>query len=230
MTEFSQKPIVQPKRVGVRLRELREFKRLTLGSVAGRTKISAYYLGMLESGQFADIPFAFVYKKNFIRSYAIAVGADPTEFLNQFLLEELAPEPHTPAALPKPSSRKVTNLPAIIRLGLLIAMVGSVILYVGLQVKRIIEPPQLTIFSPQDGLVTTNHTLLVQGQAERETRIAINGQPIKNSDDGRFQEVLDLSVGVNVIKISAEKKHGKITTATRYVIVKGAPIFSFNKQ
>ena len=226
MPVFAQKSIAAPSRVCLRLREKREAKRLSLDNLSIITKISRHHLLAIEECRFADIPYALVYKKNFLKGYAEAVGADADAVVAQFLDEEMAAPRLVPAAATHSGGVSARNVPALVRVGALAVMIGAVMSYLGVQIKHIVEPPALAVYSPPDGYVTADQALVVQGQAEGETRISINGQTIKNAEDGQFKELLDLSPGMNVITIAAQKKHGKTTTQTRYVILKDGQAFT----
>jgi cytoskeleton protein RodZ len=65
------------------LRRARETRQLSLGDVAGSTKIPRSTLQQIEDGKLDELP-ADVFVRGFIRSYARAVGADETEPLHGF--------------------------------------------------------------------------------------------------------------------------------------------------
>lgn len=230
MAQFDIKLLSAPKRVCFRLKEMRESKQTSLAEISARTRISQKYLESIEACDFSSIPFAVVYKKNILKRYAEAIGADACEMVRQFEEEEIVIDPI--AVIPPSGGARVRmqNFPMLIRGLFLGAILFAMSGYLGLQVKRIIDPPRLRVFSPQDGFVTAEQTVVVQGQSEREVRISINGRQIGAGDDGQFKEVLDLSPGMNAIAIAAEKKHGKTTTDTRYVIHKMNPSVTLNKK
>lgn len=226
MTAFRKKKLKPTKRICLRLKEARESAGLTLEDVATKTKISKKHLMAIEACDFDTIPFAMIYKKNFIRRYAEALGADASECVSQFVSEESAPiSPSHPRKTIKSTSFR--NLPLVFRL-LSVFLVGSLlVVYLGLQIKHIIEPPELVIFGPKDGFVTSEQKIHVYGQAEPNTTIRINGQVIARNGDATFEEGITLSPGINTLIISAQKKHGKTTSQTRHVIFKQAPRFSY---
>lgn len=217
---FKKKPIsAPPERLCLRLKEIRRQKSVSLEEIAKKTKINKSYLRAIEECRFNDLPPAIVYQKNFIRSYAEALGLKPETFLTQYFIEEAKPDKkkHPRQAI---RNSPLHNLPTILRycftIGLMIVMLG----YLGLQVKRIIEPPELTIFSPPEGFITKKEQILILGETEKEIRVLINGKEIMNSEDGQFKETMALASGVNTITITAEKKHGKSTTVVRHVVFK----------
>ena len=102
----------------------------------------------------------------------------------------------------------------------LIGFVG----YLLWQVNGILQPPKLFVFSPNEGSVSNKLTAIVQGETEKEVHLTVNGKEARPNDKGRFEIILDLSNGVNTITISATRKHGKMATVIRHVIVKSSAL------
>jgi len=218
---FTKKDLIPPSRVCLRLKEAREQKNVSLDELERKTMISKKYLQALEDCRFKDIPYPAVYQKNFLKKYVEALGLESYSFIKQYLVEESVKEKKF---VKKPNNNKLQSrwylLPIILRYGVLVLLALICIGYLGWQVRRIVQPPQLTIFSPQEGYVTTKNILLISGETEREAHVSINGQDIKNSELGQFKQEIVLADGVNTISIIAQKKHGKTTTETRHVVYK----------
>lgn len=216
---FKRKPLTPIKRVCLRLKESREKQGMSLEELSKKTKISLHYLKALEDCRFNDLPHAEVYQKNFVRAYVQALGLSPEPFLRQYVSEEkVKSKMKHPKKIIK--HHWLSNLPVLLRYGAVLLVFLSLVFYLGWQVKRIVEPPKLTLFSPPEGYITESSILLVQGETEKETRVYINGKEISNSEQGQFKEEIDLSPGVNTLTISVEKKHGKTTTVVRHVVLK----------
>lgn len=212
------------KRVCLRLKEARKQKNITLSELSKRTKISKEHLLAIEECRFDDLPFANIYKKNFIRSYCQAVGECSNSCVSQFTDEELPPPPPQPVQTKRRYSTPSVfhYLPNILRVMFALSLAGLLVGYLGLQVKHILEPPTLVVYTPQEGFITDGATVLVQGKTEKEAELSINGTTIGHNEDGQFREVIDVSDGVNTIVVTAKKKHGKTTSETRHVIVRKA--------
>lgn len=214
---FKKKILTPTKRICFRLKEAREAKGMSLAEMEKKTKITKKYLQALEECRFSDLPVAVVYHQSFVRAYVEALGLNPDSFLNQYLLEEkVKKQVKHPGRIVK--QRWFNNLPNFLRLGSIFLVLFIVIFYLGWQVKRIVEPPKLILFSPQEGYITEVPEVLVQGETDREVRVYLNGKEIKNSELGQFKEKVDLASGVNTLTIVAEKKHGKKTTEVRHVV------------
>ncbi len=213
----------------IQLKLLREQKGITLQNISDRLKMSKSHITALEECRTQDLPFAPIYKKKLVKQYCQIVGADYTSMVQQFVEEELET-----TTLPQEEKIKTkkrlyshwNHLPFFFRLGASLCVALMFFGYLGLQIKKIIDPPQLNLFSPVNGMITADADLKITGQTDKEVKVLINGKEIKNSEQGLFDETLSLSPGVNTLVISAEKKHGKTTTETRYVVRENKTEFS----
>ncbi|HTM25694.1 MAG TPA: helix-turn-helix domain-containing protein [Vicinamibacterales bacterium] len=86
-----------PKTFGARLRQRREHQQIALSTIAEQTKISLPLLEGLERGDISHWP-AGIFRRAFIRAYAVAIGLDPDATVREFL--ELYPDPVEATALP----------------------------------------------------------------------------------------------------------------------------------
>ncbi|KKQ27531.1 MAG: Transcriptional regulator, XRE family [Candidatus Magasanikbacteria bacterium GW2011_GWC2_37_14] len=226
---FCKKLNTPPKRVCLRLKELREEKKITLIELANKTKIDKKYLEALEKCQFEKLPKALVYQKNIVRRYVETLGLKPDSFLEQYLIEETHKQkikhPHT--AL---KNNYWNHLPTFLRYGFLAIIILAIVFYLGWQVKNIIKPPKLIIYSPIEGYITENDQLLLVGETEREAKVTVNGKDIKNNENGQFKETINLSAGINTITITTQKKHGKTTTQVRHIVYRPIVINTQNNN
>jgi hypothetical protein len=101
-------------------------------------------------------------------------------------------------------------------LGLVVLGLG---VYFALEIKKIIAPPQISLAAPQDGLVTTERSLVIEGRTEREVSLRINGKPVSPDGNGNFRDTLELQEGLNLITVVGAKKHSKEMAVTRRIIV-----------
>lgn len=218
---FKKKELEPCKRVCLRLKQLREEHMVSLAEMAARTNISRQHLEAIETCDFKKLPDGVIYHKNFVRRYLEALGIDPAPYITQFQEEETQNIPHPKKGTPRRISfLQFGNLPATIRLCAIAVVMLIFVGYLGYQVKRIVEPPALTLVSPQNGMVSDQQSILVQGTTEQEALITINGEAIQNSEHGTFEQLIDLSPGLNTITIVAQKKHGKTTQETRYIVLR----------
>jgi cytoskeletal protein RodZ len=225
---FEKKQLAPPKRVCLRLKEARESKKLSLDELAKITKLNKRHLIALEECRFDDIPYAVIYQKNFIRSYAHAVGIPPEPLLEQFLVEETPTQKSTTNICVKKT--KLRNFPYVVRSVVVSAFILVFFIYLGLQVKAMVEPPTLTLYTPDDGFVTSDNSITIRGKTEAESSVKLNGKNIQTDEYGYFQESIALSSGINTLTIRAHKRHGKEISETRHVVVRETPQqFSLNR-
>ena len=229
---FQTKNLQKNERTCVQLKTLREQKGISLEDMADRLKMSKAHITALEECRSHDLPFAPIYKKKMVKQYCHIVEADYAKLVHQFVEEELEQHiiPRQEMRVSQKTLSRWNHLPFLFRLGSILSIAVLFFGYLGLQIKKIIDPPTLSLFSPINGMITADANLEIKGQTDKEVKVMINGKEIKNSEQGIFDETLSLSPGVNTLVISAEKKHGKTTTETRYVVLENKPEFSLSEN
>lgn len=98
---------------GVRMRDAREARGVSLRQIADATKLSVRTLDAFERGKMAFLPGG-IYRRSIVRSYAREIGLDPEEALREFLEEypdDLPPPPgaRPPAVAPEPQTPEGTK-------------------------------------------------------------------------------------------------------------------------
>jgi cytoskeletal protein RodZ len=217
---FKTKKIKKAKRLCLRLKEAREATGMSIDEMAKKTRLDKKYIEALEACSFDKLPDGNIYKKQFIKTYLRVLDINASSYLFQFMNEESENNAKHSHPSKIPTAKHFQNLPLIARYGLLFFMAACLIGYLRIQVKRMVEPPNLEIFSPANGEIVKEKTIFVQGQTDKEVAVTINGQPIASNIDGKFNEKIDLSDGVNTITVAAKRKHGKIIEITRHVVFK----------
>ena len=222
VTAFTRKKIEDTNRVCFRLKEARIAAGFSIEQMSEKTRLSKTYIKALETCEFQNLPTGTVYQKNFIKRYLSVLDIPSTSYIQQSLIEEgyeqTKHEPQLQAHPHKPKSFLAFHaLPGVMKyLGIAFVLL-SVLGYLGWQVNRILEPPQLTLISPEDGHITSDEQITIRGLSDPETDITINGKGVSYTKEGQFEQALDLVEGVNTIVVEATKKHGQKTTETRYV-------------
>ncbi|HTK05522.1 MAG TPA: helix-turn-helix domain-containing protein [Candidatus Eisenbacteria bacterium] len=210
--------------VGALLRQAREEAGLTLAAVASRTKIPERYLAQFEENGVGG-PQEDVYSKIYLKAYAKFLGFDTGTLVDLYKKERArtapperrsAPKRHPAATLPT-SAMVVT--PKLIHAALLGLVVLGLAAYFAYEIKKIVAPPEISLAAPQDGLVTTERSLVIEGRTEHEVALRINGKSVSPDSDGNFRDMLDLQEGLNLITVVGAKKHSKDMTVTRRIIV-----------
>lgn len=207
--------------MGARFKQERERLKLSLDNLTTLTHIPLKYLSAIEDGRFGDLPPAKAYRLAYLKEYAAALKLDSKTIIYQFKRENGLDD-----IIQKHPNRSIrfsifNSIPFLVRnliIALLIFLFAGYLIW---QIKGVLNPPNLEIYSPPEGVVTNNLNILVQGMTEPECRLMVNGQEIRPNDAGHFEMNIDLTVGVNTITVAAIKKHGKTTTETRHVVVRG---------
>ena len=117
--------------LGSRLRYERERRQIALKSIAESTKIGIPLLEGLERDDVSRWPSG-IFRKSFVRSYAVAVGLDPETIVREFV--ERHPDPleveivprTAPQAIPLSSSSSSSSLSSPLAVKLTITWSGSV--------------------------------------------------------------------------------------------------------
>lgn len=219
MSIFCYKNLALADRLGECLRKRRENLRLNIEELAGRTRIAPKHLQALEQSDFTELPRAKAFRLAYVREYAAALGLKGDDCVRQFTREDGLSD--VPFLHPHRAIResRLASISLFFRNALAL---GGVMLFAGYllwQVRGVLEPPRLIVYSPVEGSVYHTPAALVQGETEPETRLSVNGQNIMTNDKGAFEMKVDLSGGTNTITITAGKKHGKTTTITRHIVV-----------
>lgn len=219
---FTKKTLTPTKRVCLRLREAREVKKMSLITMAEKTKIDIKYLKALEACEFDKLPTGVVYQKNYVKKYIEALGMDPRDYVSQFIDDEFDHVEPQSRVHPIRHIKTIwlSSVPSYVNILLGIGISLLLLSYIGIQIRTILQPPTLFISSPQNGVVIDEQTITIAGETEPNTTVLLNGTEIKNSEQGTFNETIDLRPGLNTITITVQKKHGKTTTETRYVVRK----------
>lgn len=228
MRVFETKQLNQTKRVCLRLKEAREQARVSLSDLSEKTKISQKHLIALEECRFNDIPHAIIYQKNFLKRYALALNLPAEEIISQFTTEETKnTDLQSNEKIKEIKKNRLRNFPSFFRTAAITIVIFVLVGYIGWQIRSIVKPPQLTLYSPQNGFVTDDHEIIVHGKTSKEIQVSVNGKTITSDEEGQFKETVILSNGINTITVSAKKKHGKSTVVVRHVTLKNGQTFSY---
>jgi len=101
-------------------------------------------------------------------------------------------------------------------LWLIVFLIIFFYLFFGL--KNLFSSPEIIVYSPEDNFVTRDKAVKIKGRVKGEARVAINDQ-IVILNQNSFEETLTLTLGVNLIKISARKRFGPEKVIFRRIIV-----------
>ena len=100
---------------------------------------------------------------------------------------------------------------------LLFVIIAGYSLY---ETRNLIRGPILSVETPTNGATTYEPILLIQGEAKNIARIQLNDRQIFVDGQGIFKEKLLLSLGYNVMRVTAQDKFGRRTEKMVEVILK----------
>lgn len=220
MSIFCIKKIAPPVRLGQLLKEARLKAGLTLFSLEQKTRIAEEYLQAIEENNYSVLPPARAYRLAYIREFANTVNYNSEKAIYQFIKENGLGDIKTvhPQSGIKKMQLYLTSW--LVRSILIISIIVLFVGYLGWQVKGILTPPDLQVYSPIEGAIINQTEIVIEGVTAKETHLTINGQEVRVNEQGKFSTTLNLSVGVNTLTITATKKHGKIISIVRHVVVK----------
>ena len=223
MTGFINKKIETIQTLGERLAKHRQEKGLSRDKAARAININVRYLRYLETNAYGQMP-ADVYALNIIRAYADLLELNPSTVEDLYKKEKALYHKTKLKIKPIRLSRyqKLLNRflnPKTLKYSVVIIFIAAILIYIGTEVNTITSSPELIIASPPDNLITQTSQVKIQGQTEKEVHLRINDRPLLSDKNGNFSIVLDLQKGLNIIKISAQKKHSKENIVYKKVIV-----------
>ena len=212
--------------VGSLLREAREEIGVSLHEVSLNTKIPEKYLALFEQDAH-DRLVDDVYTKIYLKAYGKYLGFETTALVEHYHKErarlgipmrsaDTLPNRHPTKAVERGAMVVTPKLMQTTALALTaIALLG----WFGTELKKIVAAPSIAVSSPQDGFVTYDRSVAIEGVTEKEVTLVINGKSVSPDADGKFKDLLNLQEGLNTITITGAKKHSKGMSLARRVIV-----------
>ncbi len=223
--------------VGDLLHAAREKKGVDLYRAERDTKIRARHLSALEDGDYAELPGA-VYTKGFLRNYALYLGLDPMEVLERWR-EEQDPAQRTAGATtmvppPQPLTdprRGLTFTPSLVVAAALSMVVVLFLGYVGMQLFRFSQVPELRLDGPslvQIGPDQTSYTLAGVSPVHATVKAldAAGGmvQSVDSDDAGRWSMAVAVQKGSNEFTLSArDRETGRDSSSLPVIITVALP-------
>jgi len=203
-TNFSQ--------LGRRLKDARETKDISKYAVARNLHLTVSDIADIENG----LPEAWqgIYQIGYIKAYAELVE----QKLPSFDTEPSLASSEILSPLVKPVSGKSVILSQFASKAAIFVLIFSIVSYVGLQVVVLTSPPRLLVNEPNDGLVTNDTSIKLQGKTDENTDVSINGVSILTEPDGSFSVVVPLKRGVNDIDVTATNRLTKQSKVSRTII------------
>lgn len=199
--------------LGEILKSNREQHKLKLDDVASRLNIQEKYLRSLESNDFKSLP-ADIYVNCFLKLYGNLLGLDVEELIELYKRSAKKGSSATESVVTTSQgffSRMYQNivLPHLIRSVVLLCCIAVFLVYIGYNVVNLIQPPDLIVVSPANNSIIHDNYVEVSGNADKEVIIYVNDKHVLGGQSGEFRTTINLQKGINIIKITAQNRHGK---------------------
>lgn len=81
--------------------------------------------------------------------------------------------------------------------------------YGAFEARRLVEGPEITIVSPQDGTATSSSLVLIAGTAQNISFLTINDAPAYTDQQGNFVENFSPATGYTVVTVAAVDRFGR---------------------
>ncbi|MCX6743964.1 MAG: helix-turn-helix domain-containing protein [Candidatus Parcubacteria bacterium] len=202
--------------LGQVFKRYRESEGLKIAQVEKDIKISHRMIEALEADDYRALPDE-IYVKNIIKTYGRYLSLDYNKLLALFDSVQVQKNSNLPEVKTKPI--RVILTPQRVRNVIIGLAVLMLVVYLGWQLNNIFQPPQLSVYSPENNLATDKNYIEITGKTEKEARVYINEKEVFLDVNGEFKATLDLQKGMNLIKISAAKKRSKENVVYREILV-----------
>ncbi len=209
-----------PQTLGEKLRALRRGQAVSLSMLEETTHIQRRYLEALEHGYYDELPEP-LYTRNFIKAYARALHADEKYFIELYEEESGRSDLLSPHRLPRERLRKgrFFVLSRLMTMTFVSLVAVGVLSYLGWQVRGLLEPPTIVLDTPNEGMYADSAILEVRGVVlDDDVTLRINDHEVVISEDNHFSTTVDLSRGLNVITLEAERRYSRTAVIYRRVV------------
>lgn len=211
---------------GEKLKKAREDLGWSLLKAAQSLNVQIKFLEKIEKGEWENLP-AEVFLTGFLRRYAKILGLAEEDLILEFK-KELALAKHLAgvkkidnlSSLPSLRPIRIFLTPKILSYILGVLIFVAVTGYLFFQLSYLISAPEIKNFEPGNDFSTNEKTLFISGQTAPDTQLTINGGSVYINRDGKFQQEINLSEGLNVIKVESRNRFGKTTSLIRQIILK----------
>ncbi len=120
---------------------------------------------------------------------------------------------------PLVKNRRLAITPKRIILVLFILFLILVCYYFWHEICFVIKAPELNVYQPPADTSVNQGTFEITGKTNSLAYLTINGQEAYVDKEGNFKKEIELSSGVNIIKIEAKNRFGKTNTIIRRIIL-----------
>lgn len=218
--------VATAKSVGDMLRAWRRERDLRVEDIAREMKISSLYVSAMEEGNyeaFSARVYALGFLRHFMRQFDIV--DEKGELIRQFNAEWEAYNGDRQLGNPLAARHTSLAFQFILTPRRLFGAVGGIALlffFILLiwQVSGFTGKPNFALAEPGEGAVLDTPIVRVHGSTDKESQLTVNGREIRMDGFGSFDEKIELIPGLNTLDFLVQNRFGKITQATRHVVVR----------
>ncbi len=209
-------------KAGVRLKEARLEKGLSLEEVSKQTKIKTAFLESIENGEYNKLPSSS-YALGFVRNYARFLGIKDSEILPLFKREYDSETAYR--VLPQGFDSKEEfplkgfRLKQTFLVGIVVFFIF--ILYIMYQYRYAFLNPPLQLVLPNQDTVKSSE-IIVSGSTDPNSTVYVNKDVVTVAANGKFNKTLSVFPGPFLIDVKAINKFGRITEIKKSINVKPA--------
>lgn len=199
-------------KAGIKLKEKRLEKGLSLEDISKSTKIKQEFLEYIENGTYEKLP-SVSYAQGFVRNYAKFLGLNEKEIMAIFRREFEGEKLYR--VLPKGFEGQADFPISRFKIGrgTLFLIIGVFIFlgYILFQYRYAVINPPLTIISPKDLSKISSSQITVYGKTDSNAIIYVNSDAVSVDGSGNFQKVINVFPGKTIITVKAINKFQKQT-------------------
>jgi len=200
--------------IGKIFKDSRIHKKISLSKLEELTKIKKEFIQAIENEDWELLP-EYPSVLGFVKSISGRIGMDSKKAVA--LLRRDYP-PKDVKINPKPDiSKKFIWSPKLTFLVGISVVIMIVALYLGVEYKKFISPPELDLVLPREGQLVDDRHLLVEGATDVDSTVKVNNQPVLVDEDGNFSFELEVSEKTEKIVVVAQSRSGRETTLERHI-------------
>lgn len=194
--------------VGQILKESRLNQSISLSDLEKITKIKKDFISKIEKEDWNNLP-EFPVVSGFVKNIANSLDLS-VDNVNAILRRDYPPKKLR--INPKPDVvNKFTWSPKLTFAIGVSVLVLIVLVYLGIQYKKFITPPELTINSPKQSEIVNQNKVKVSGKTTTDVSLTINNQPITLDQDGAFMTEIEITKETKNLIFKAISRSGKVT-------------------
>lgn len=203
--------------LGGLLKKARLSQEKDLKEIGKEISIEVKYLEFLEADDYYKLPSP-TYTRGFLKHYAEFLKLDSEDLLVQW--DKKYNHQKREFKKPKSKIKKIFRLNQFkFKIILFLFFFCLILFYLGFGIRNVLFSPRIKIFYPAEDIVTTNSSLIIKGKVNPRATVFINKQSVEQTEEGFFEQKIDLLMGLNQIEISAKKRYSKEKFIYRQIVL-----------